>query len=573
MKNLILLLLSPFFLLGSFILGLFPKEANPPADESQSPITVCAAPGGTLIRAAKNGKFIGVMPGWGNYSYKISTSNDSAQFYFDQGLNLYYSYHMKEALASFKESSRLAPGSAMTYWGQALAMGPYYNAAHTYKMPAEIQSVLNNMNEKIALTTGKEKAMIEIMNYRYSNDLTDSKRKDLNLAYAASMRELILAYPDDLDIKALYVDAIMLIHAWDFWNNDGSPKPWTDEVVRLCETILEKNPDHPAALHYHIHLTEASRHPEQALPNADKLKELFPGVAHMVHMSSHEYQRNGLFAKGVAVNDAADENLLRYDSLAKNLGLVKHSPHYFAVQTYCALSGGMYETAMRDATRCRKSVAPTPETTYDQYLYMLPSLTLVRLGKWDEILKDNTVPDQHWTYATLLNDFSKGMAYVNTGKIDLAKKHLSQLQKKTKDPILEKRRIPFNAPLPIALIAGKILEGSIYFKEKNAVAAIASLNEAVKIEDGLIYTEPNDWPIPARQFLGAFYLKLRKPSLAEKVYQEDLVWNPGNGWSYLGLYQSSIAQKKTKNLSEYKRKYELAFSHAESIPEGSVFIR
>ena len=573
MKNLILLLLSPFFLLGSFLLGLFPDDLTPSQNESQSPITLCATPGGTNISAAENGKFIGVMPGWGNYSYKISTSKDSAQFYFDQGLNLYYSYHMKEALASFKESSRLDPASAMTYWGQALAMGPYYNAAHTYKMPADIQSVLSNMNERIGLSTSKEKALIEIMNYRYSTDLTDSKRKDLNLAYAASMRELILSYPDDQDIKALYVDAIMLIHAWDFWNNDGSPKPWTEEVVRLCEQILMKNPNHPAALHYHIHLTEASRQPEKALPNADKLKDLFPGVAHMVHMSSHEYQRNGLYAKGVEVNDAADKNLLLYDSLAKNLSLAKHSPHYFAVQTYCALSGGMYETGMRDALRCRKSVAPTPETTYDQYLYMLPSLTLVRLGKWDEILKDNTEPDVKWTYASLLNDFAKGMAYVNTGKIEQAKKHLAGLQRKAKDPILEKRRIPFNAPLPIAVIAGKILEGSILFGEKNNARAIASLNEAIKIEDGLIYTEPNDWPIPARQFLGAFYLKLGKPSLAEKVYQEDLEGNPGNGWSYLGLYQSALAQKKTKNISDYKKKYELAFSHAEEIPKGSVIIR
>lgn len=573
MKNLILILLTPFFLLGSVFLILFPGKLNPISDQSQSPITICATPGGTQISASENGKFIGVMPGWGSYSYKISTANDSAQFYFDQGLNLYYSYHMKESLASFKESSRLDPGSAMTYWGQALAMGPYYNAAHTYKMPAEIQEVLRSMNEKTGLTTSKEKSLIEIMNYRYSTDLTDSKRKELNLAYAASMRELTLSFPDDNDIKALYVDAIMLIHAWDFWNNDGAPKPWTEEVVQLCQKILEKNPNHPAALHYHIHLTEASHHPEEALPNADKLKDLFPGVAHMVHMSSHEYQRNGLFAKGVEVNDAADKNLGLYDSLAKNLNLAKHSPHYFAVQTYCALSGGMYEKGKQDALRCRESVTPTAETTYDQYLYMLPSLTLVRLGKWEELLHDHTAPDQSWTYASLLDDFAKGMAYVNTGKIGLAKKHLGQLETKAKDPVLEKRRIHFNAPLPVALIAGKILEASIQFKEKNTVKAIASLNEAIKIEDELIYTEPNDWPIPARQFLGAFYLKMGKPAMAEKVYKQDLVRNPGNGWSYLGLYQSEEAQKQTTRLMEYKKKYELAFSHAEKIPEGSVFIR
>jgi len=572
MKNVLLYILSPLFLTGLFIFGLFQKKSLVPPDETSGSITICAPFSGSYIKPAADGKYVTALPGWGNYSYKITTKSDSAQFYFDQGLNMYYSYHMKEALASFKESSRIDPEAAMSYWGQALAMGPYYNAAHSYKMPAEIHEVLQKMNAKVSSSTASEKSLIHVMNFRYAADASDANRKTLNATYASAMRELILEYPDDQDIRALYVDAIMVIHAWDFWNNDGSPKPWTKEVVDLSEGILKIKPNHPAALHYHIHLTEASRNPEVALPNADKLRDLFPGVAHMVHMSSHEYQRNGLYGKGVDVNDQADKNLMHYDSLAKNLGLVKHSPHYFAVQTYCALSGAMFETGIRDAIRCRKSVAPTPETTYDQYLFMLPALTRVRLGKWSEILKDTVHPNEKWIYANLLDDFASGMAYVNTGKISLAKKHLARLKEKTKDPVLEKRRIPFNAPLPIALVAENILNASILFADKKFDQSVISLYNAIKIEDGLIYTEPNDWPIPARQFLGAFLMKRGKLADAEKVYREDLELNPGNGWSNLGLYQAVKAQGKSGGLAGFKEKYQQAFSRAEKIPAGSVFI-
>ena len=569
MKNTILLFLLPLFLVVNFLFQLFspkPLVGNEPA------MTLCSSPVNLAITTDANGKFVGVLPGWGNYEYKISTEKDSAQYYFNQGINMYYSYHMKEALASFKEASRFDPGSAMTYWGQALAMGPYYNAAHSYKMPVEIHAVLQSMNNNAGSAKPEEKSLISVMNNRYSKDDSDSQRKSLNLAYAAGMRELTLEYPDNQDLKTLYVDAVMVIHAWDFWNSDGTPKAWTEELIQLCEGVLKKNSDHPAALHYHIHLTEASRHPEVALPNADKLKNLFPGVAHMVHMSSHEYERNGLFEKGVMVNDLADQNLLQYDSLAKNLNLVKHSPHYFAVQTYCALSGGMYETGMRDALRCRNSVSPTPENTYDQYLYMLPSLTLVRLGKWEEILKDSLTLEKKWTYASLLNDFARGMANVQTGKITQARSHYFQLLQKTGDPLLTKRRIPFNSPVEIARIAGNILIGAIEFAEKNYDKSIASFNKAIQMEDALIYTEPNDWPIPARQFLGAYYLKMGKPALAEKVYKDDLIWNPGNGWSYIGLSQTAKAQRKTKNLSVYNSKIKQAFSKAEKIPSGSVYL-
>ena len=77
------------------------------------------------IYADESGKFITVLPGWGNHSYRITTQNDSAQIYFNQGLSMYYSYHSREAIASFKEAARFDSSCAMVYWGQALAMGPY----------------------------------------------------------------------------------------------------------------------------------------------------------------------------------------------------------------------------------------------------------------------------------------------------------------------------------------------------------------------------------------------------------------------------------------------------------------
>jgi tetratricopeptide (TPR) repeat protein len=564
------LLLAPIVLIGIFVFhfGVFDKKENP-----QTAITVCGPLTDMTTRTAANGKYISPLPGWGNYAYPISAKNDSVQFYFNQGLTMYYSYHMKEALASFQEATRLEPENAMTYWGQALAMGPYYNSAHLYTRPQAIPDVLNQMHAFASKANSKEQRLISVMNQRYSMDASDADRKALNVTYAKETHDLISEFPEDRDIKMLYVDAVMLIHAWDFWNNDGTPKAWTNEVIALCENVLKENPNHPAALHYHIHLTEASRNPEVALPNADKLRDQLPGVPHMVHMSSHEYERNGFFLKGVDVNNRADAALLKYDSLAKNLSLVKHSPHYFAVQTYCAMSAGLFKTGMNAAIRLRKSVAPVYENPYDQYLFMLPELTLVRLGKWQEILSDTTKLDPKWTYAMLLRNFARGIAYVNTGSADKAKAELSSLLEKSKDPILTKRRIPFNSFTPIANIAGEILTAAIAFDNKNYDQTIASLNKAVEIEDGLIYTEPNDWPIPARQFLGAYLLKMGKPAVAEKVYREDLMWNPGNGWSAIGLFQSLKAQKRTKELAKLETGYKQSFSAAERIPSGSVFLR
>lgn len=562
-------LLLPLMLAGLVIFKSVSNQVPDQVSYSTDNIPLCGYSTISPISPLANGKFVGVLPGWGKYSYKIATKSDSAQFYFDQGLNMYYSFHMKEAMASFQEAARQDSTCAMAWWGQALAGGPYYNAAHTYKMPPTMPAVLARMNELIINASPKEKRLIQVMNTRYSADLADSERGKLNQAYASANRQLIEEF-NDPDTKMLYVDAIMLIHAWNFWTPDGSPKAWTPEVVALCEDVLKTNPDHPAALHYHIHLTEASRHPEVALPNAAKLRTALPGVAHMVHMASHEYQRSGLFEQGVLVNDDADKDLSVYASLAPNLGLIKHVPHYLAVQAYCALSGGMYEVGMRNSMRSRQSVEPTADNTGNQYLYMLPSVTLVRLGKWQEILATEK-PDTSWAYATVLDHFARGMALANTGKTAAAREQLQLLRHEFTNPVLAKRLIPFNAPLSTSRIAGYVLEAAILFADKKYTPAVAALDQAITLEDQLIYTEPSDWPLPARQFLGAYLLKMGNVKKAEAVYRDDLVRHPGNGWSLVGLHQALRRQGKRSELGQIEKKYRLAFSKAESIPTSSVY--
>jgi tetratricopeptide (TPR) repeat protein len=572
MRKLYLLFVLPLLLAG--FIRFSPEKQETPASIELRKINSagCSPYSGGEIKAGADGKFITVLPGWGNHAYSISTQSDSAQFYFNQGLNMYYGYHWREARASFKEAARFDPGSPMMYWGEALALGPGYNFSLHYKMPKEVPGVLQKMNQNSSRGTAKEKRLIEIMNSRYDADSSDRNRVALNIRYEKGLRKLIDQYPNDPEIKVFYIDAVMLVHPWDFWNNDGTPKAWTPEVVDFCEQVLKENPKHPAALHYYIHITEASRHPEVALPAADMLKVLQPGIAHMVHMSSHEYERNGLYAKGVEVNDKADDDLNLYKSLAPNIDLHNRVSHYYAVQSYCALSGGMYKRGLPDAIRCRESVSPTYEMTYQQYLYMMPEMMQVRLGKWTAILNDHNEPDPSWNYAGVLKDFAIGMAFANTGRPDSARTRLQMLRQKAKDSIMSVADTLTNAPELGAGVAEEILEASIFFAEKKYDEAIAHIRQAIQTEDRMLYSEPKDWLMPARQYLGAFYLKLGRPALAEKVYREDLAWNPGNGWSLLGLCQSLNAQHREKETAACKAKYLESLSHADVIPPASVYM-
>jgi tetratricopeptide (TPR) repeat protein len=561
------------FLVGGAAMALLTNTSKKDTVPVPSAAAVSCAPATAGDFVTINGKYIPVMPGWGNHSYRITTGSDSAQFYFNQGLTFYYSYHAREAVASFKEAARFDSTSAMAYWGQALALGPSYNFGFAYKMNERIPAILEAMNRHAREASAKEKALIAAMNQRYnSSDPADGQRVALNARYAEALKPLVHTYADDIDIKALYTDAVMLLHAWDFWYNDGRPKAWTPELAQYCKDILQKDPRHPAALHYYIHVTEASRQPEVALPGADSLLRLFPGVAHMVHMSSHEYERIGFYARGVDANEKADRSLVVYDSLAKGLLPQVHVPHYYAVDAYCALSGAMQQKALAKSLVLRNSVQPTAEATYLQYQYMFPQLAMVRLGKWNELLQDSTPIDTEWRYAQVLSHFAKGMALAKTGRLSQAESALQQLRETMKDETLRKKFVPHSSsPAECAVVAENILQATLFFERQEPVMARSAMQKAIRAEDSLLYAEPKIWMLPARQYLGAFLLQLKQPGEAEKVYREDLVWNPGNGWSLLGLYQALQAQGEKSDLAALKKKYTASFSAAEKIPERSAY--
>src|SRR5450432_646286 len=70
---------------------------------------------------------IPLLEGWGDYRMPVTVSNDSAKIYFEQGINMYYGFHIIEALASFSKSTKFDSSFAMGYWGMALAYGPNIN--------------------------------------------------------------------------------------------------------------------------------------------------------------------------------------------------------------------------------------------------------------------------------------------------------------------------------------------------------------------------------------------------------------------------------------------------------------
>jgi tetratricopeptide (TPR) repeat protein len=527
------------------------KHYEKPAGYDQAP-----APGMPVAPRLQN---LGV------HTFVVTTTSPRAQLFINQGVNLAYGFNHAEAFRAFAEAARLDPSCAMAYWGQALVLGPNINARME---AADEPKALDLVKKAVDLKPGatpREQAYIDALATRYTGNPADRQKADR--AFAHAMHELADDYPDDLDAKTMMAESLMDLRPWNYWTRDGLPYEETRQIQASLEQVLAKNPNHPGALHYWIHLWEPTDTPERAEAEADRLLPLMPGAGHIVHMPAHIYMRVGRHADVVKANQAAalaDEDYIA-QCRAQGLYPLGYYPHNLHFIWMGASASGQSKLALEAA---RKVAGAIPNEALGsvpilQGFLVVPYWAMVRFGEWPAILADKG-PRHDTPFTRGAWRYARAMAFVATGRLGEADKELGELKKVVNDPAL-KEQVTFsnNTGRAILRIAPEVVAGEIAAKRRDWDAAVLHLERGVRYEDALIYQEPSDWHAPVRQNLGAVLLQAGRPDEAEAVYWEDLRKNPGTGWSLFGLLQSLKAQGKTDEAELAERRFREAWKDAD----------
>lgn len=507
----------------------------------------------------------------GQLHFGISTENKEAQAFFNQGIRLTYAFNHAEAHRSFMEAARLDPASAMSYWGQAYTLGPNINdpipdTQRKLKAYEAVQKAL----ERLSAVSPRERALIEALNTRYSADTT-ADLASLNTAYMNAMAEVAAKFPEDADIQTLYAAAAMNTMPWNYWDNQGNPAPNTPAAKLALEKAMQINPDHPGAHHYYIHMVELPQ-PDLAVPSADKLGSLMPAAGHLVHMPSHIYIRVGRYQDAVKANQQAilaDEDYIS-QCYAQGLYPLAYYPHNVHFLWSAASLLGLSDLAIEAAKKTAEKV-PVGEMANLPFLQdfaSVPLLAYTRFGKWNEIL---TIPYQgeDYKHLNLIRHYARGLAFVRKDNLADAKEELEALAGLKENPELE-IQVANNTSRKIAAVAHEVLAGEIAAAEGKLEEGIRHLEQAVELEDQLVYNEPSAWHIPPRHTLGALLLDAGRYAEAEAVYRKDLEDLRQNGWSLMGLYQSLNAQGKDAEARQVKQEFDTAWKEADISIERSV---
>ena len=419
--------------------------------------------------------------------------------------------------------------------------------------------------------TEAERKYIDALATRYNGD-PSTERAPLDFAYVNAMREVHRKYPDDDDAAALFAESMMNMMPWDYWLDPEQPKPLTEEVLAALETVLDRNPQHPLAIHLYIHAVEASSRPERAEAPADTLRDLVPGAGHLVHMPSHIYWCVGRYA------DASEANVLAagvdeaYIAACNAQGFYPaayypHNVHFlWAASSMEGRSSIAIESARKVAANVRLEMIE--EFPGVEFYNTIPLLALTRFGRWDEVLAE-PAPPENLEFSTAIWHYVRATAYAQKGDLDSARAEhakLVPLRDETDITLLDSIYYPATVLLTIA---DALVQGEIAMAEGKHDEAIAHFRLAVETQDELPYIEPPFWYYPTRHTLGNALLTSSDAAGAEKVYREDLERFPRNGWALYGLIQSLEAQDK--DASEYQQRFDKIWAQADVTLTASRF--
>lgn len=499
----------------------------------------------------------------GKHTFPVSCNSERAQLFISQGVNLAYAFNHAEAGRSFREAARLAPDCPMAYWGQALVLGPNINAPMDPEAEPKAKALVQKALSLSSKGSARERALIEALSKRYSGNAADRAQRDRD--YAEAMQKVAAQFPDDLDVATLYAESMMDLRPWNYWMRDGTPNEGTEEIAALLESVMHKNPKHPGALHLYIHLIEPTNNPQRAEQAADTLQNLMPGAGHIVHMPAHIFQRVGRYGDAARANElaiAADEDYIT-QCRAQGIYPMGYYPHNIHFLWFATTAQGRSEAALDAANK-------TAEQISDETLAAMPMLAgfrvipywaLARFGKWDEILALPQPPNDLFLMGAW--HYVRGLGFIAKGDLGAAQQELVEVKKIAADPALDYPLFSPNSAASIVAIAPEVLSGELAAAKGDYDTAIMHLDRAVRLEDGLVYTEPTEWHYPPRLALGAVLLQAGRAAEAETVYWQDLSKYPENGWALFGLEEALAKQGKDDEAKLINARFKKAWRDAD----------
>ncbi len=470
----------------------------------------------------------------GQISFPTS-SPEAAQKHFIEGVLLLHSFEYARARLAFVEASRIAPDFAMAYWGEGMT--------HDHRIWGEQdQKAALAALARLAPTAAERRAKAPTMREKLYFDAIeqlylDGEQEEVAQKYSNALAELTKRFPDDLEAQAFY--SLSLLGLTSTIRN-------TENYMRaaaIAESIYEKNPKHPGALHYLIHAYDDPTHAPLGLRAARTYATVARSASHAQHMPSHIFYALGMWEDSIATNIASMKT-------ARDAGSGGYHPLHWLVHAYPQI--GREEEAFKLLAIVEEDVRAKPSPYSKTHLAMCRTTLLVELrGKSPSSLLE-PVDSAGITMLSpfAAHDLAIGLDQVRRKDLEAARRSMAKLKERSFGKSraesgtgnVSRYTTISKSDLETAAVMEMLLESAIQFASGEREAGVKKAIAAAEAEDKLVFEYgPPAIPKPSWEYTGELLLELGRKDEAAKAFRNALKRYPNRRLSNEGL-RTAIAK-------------------------------
>ena len=481
-------------------------------------------------------------------SFPVSCSAP-ARAQIERGVELLHHMTYPGAREAFDRAARLDSTCTMAQWGVAMTL--FQPLWPTRPSAADLRLGTETVRRARAIgaRTERERLYVDAADAFFADgaplDYWDRLRR-----WSAALGRLHEAVPQDPDASAFYALSLLAVAPADTAANDAAAR-----AAALLLDVYRRNAEHPGAMHYLVHASDAPGRERELLDVTRKYATSAPRNAHALHMPTHIYVRLGEWDKVVHGNLQAALAALEQPAGDRGQFVWDELPHAVEYLVYAYLQQG---DDARAATQVRRlwstaRLQPTFKTAFN--LASTRARLALERRAWGDaaalVPRDPATLDwDRFPWAEGVTWFARGLGAVHLSRLDSARAAAERLD------TLEgaARRAGEDLFARNVRMLSLELRGWIAYANRDTASSTRLLREAAELEERTPKHAVTPAPtLPARELLGDLLLAQGRPSEALAEYRRSLASYPRRFNSLLGAARAAKAAGDGRTARAYYR--------------------
>jgi tetratricopeptide (TPR) repeat protein len=483
----------------------------------------------------------------GSVAFHVSCDGPVQQR-FDRAVALLHHMTYARARAEFTAIASSDPECAMAHWG--IAMTLFQPLWPTRPSEADLERGREAIARARELGAGTERERLHVAAAGAFFDAEQSEYWDRIARWADATRVLYERFPDDPESAVFFALAHLAVAPARSAGNHN------EESAAVLQSVLRVAPDHPGAVHYMIHASDADGREGESLGVVRNYTAIAPKNPHALHMPTHIYVRLGDWAGVIEGNLQAALAALETPAGDQGQWVWDEFPHAIEYLVYAYLQIGDDSSAQIQMTRLQQTAHLEPSFKTAFNLSSIPARIALERRNWAEAVQllprpDPTLPWDRFPWPEAVTWYARGIGAARLG--DTLAAHAAEHRLHDLRDASNRLGEDLFARQTEILRLG--VSAWLAHARSEEERAIGLMREALALETDTPKHPVTPAPtLPAAELLGDLLLELARPEAALEAYELSLRRTPNRFNSLVGAARAADRAGDVERALEHYRR-------------------